>query len=110
MTSLSSRRYCVFLCAMILLCVVGSSAGGITGHSGIVLHVNKYGHFSGHSSHYDYRFYPEKSLLDHLMDHHHNPYSYPSEDPYGYSGEQDFYGDHEPLYYFQHEHMPAYHR
>ncbi|KFM78463.1 hypothetical protein X975_17279, partial [Stegodyphus mimosarum] len=47
---------------------------GILGHSGVVFHVDKYGHWTGHSSHYDYRFYPEKNIIDPipLIDHHHN--------------------------------------
>ncbi|GIY27380.1 hypothetical protein CEXT_288581 [Caerostris extrusa] len=100
-----SRRCCVCLSVFVLFVLVSASEGGITGHSGIVMHVNKYGHFSGHSSHYDYRFYPEKSLLDHLIDHHH-PYSPSLEDgyPYNYLEDHSYHGEHDPLYYYQHDH------
>ncbi|GFY52235.1 uncharacterized protein TNIN_270711 [Trichonephila inaurata madagascariensis] len=99
----------VALCTFVLLSLLGSSQCGITGHSGIVMHVNKYGHFSGHSSHYDYRFYPEKSLLDHLMEHHHSSHPYSA---YEFLDEPSYHGEDQPLlnYYFQHDHMPNYHR
>ncbi|GFU21758.1 uncharacterized protein NPIL_309701 [Nephila pilipes] len=104
-----SVRYWIALCLIVLLSLFGSSQCGITGHSGIVMHVNKYGHFSGHSSHYDYRFYPEKSLLDHLMEHHHTSHPYSA---YEFLDEPTYHGEDQPLlnYYFQHDHMPNYHR
>ncbi|KAG8180374.1 hypothetical protein JTE90_025424 [Oedothorax gibbosus] len=102
------------------LLLVHTALSEIEGHSGIVFHVNKYGHYSGHSTHYDYRFYPEKSLLDHLIAHHkHSSYHHLIPEThigeelvgYGFGDEHhDYPGSHEPFYYYIHDDEHHFHK
>ncbi|XP_071035522.1 uncharacterized protein [Parasteatoda tepidariorum] len=100
-----------YLIAMAFIFVSRAADAGILGHSGVVFHVDKHGHWGGHSSHYDYRFYPEKSLLGYLMDHHHMVDNHNmvddhhiDDDPYSLIPDHGYHGTSDPYFYYAGDH------